>query len=169
MPTLPLPGQTVYGTKYICGFGGKGANQVSILFLVQAVPSDFVTHVSQAIMASLMGSSVHMVAKLGDDDIGRSTLRNFEKRGVSTDFISIAPGCASGVAAITVTSNGQNSIVIAAGANHLLGDQDLELAKEAILNCKVLLCQNEVPPDTTLAAMKMAKGKGPLVVQYCYV
>jgi ribokinase len=119
-------------------------------------------------MASLMGSSVHMVAKLGDDDIGKATLRNFENRGVCTDFISIAPGCASGVAAITVTNNGQNSIIIAPGSNLLLGDQDLENAKDAILNCKVLLCQNEIPPDTTLAAMKLAKGKGPLVVQPCH-
>ncbi len=118
-------------------------------------------------MASLMGSSVHMVAKLGDDDIGRATLHNFESRGVCTDFISRASGSASGVAAITVTSDGQNSIVIAAGANLLLGKEDLERAKEAILNCKVLLCQNEVPPDTTLAAMMMAKGKGPLVMRLC--
>ena len=115
-------------------------------------------------MAALMGASVHMVAKLGDDDIGRTTIENFKKYGVNTDFVRTATGTASGVAAISVVQGGQNSIVIAPGANLLLDKSELELAKEAILGCKVLLCQNEIHPDTTLATMQMAKGKGPLVI-----
>jgi ribokinase len=167
VPELPSPGQTIYGTKYITGFGGKGANQVCSANLCHDV-NDFLLNelkffFQQAVMASLMGATVHMVGKLGDDDIGRSTLKNFKDRGVNTDFVGISPGSASGVAAISVITGGQNSIVIAPGANILLDKNDLDMAKEVIMGCKVLLCQNEVHPDTTLAAMQMAKGKGPLV------
>ena len=111
-----------------------------------------------------------MVGKLGDDDIGRSTLKNFKDLGVNTEYISTAVGTASGVAAINVIQGGQNSIVIAPGANILLNQSDLEVAKEVITGCKVLLCQNEIHPDITLAAMLMAKGKGPLVLTIsCFV
>ena len=72
-------------------------------------------------------------------------------------------GCASGVAAITVAASGQNSIVLAPGANLRLTEEDIERAHTALLDCAVLLCQNEIPPATTLAAMRMTHGKGPLV------
>ena len=97
-------------------------------------------------MASLMGASVHMVAKVGDDDIGRATISNFRSRGVSTEHVSVATGVASGIAAVSVSADGQNSIVLAPGANLLLGRDDVERAAAAILGSDVLLLQNEAGP-----------------------
>eukprot|EP00961_Rhodomonas_salina_P132468 1782698-Rhodomonas_salina.1 len=105
--------------------------------------------------------------------------------GVNTEGILQKEGVASGVAPITVGEDGQNSIIICPGANLELTPADVEAQKEVadppfqslavcvgdgsdgveelllceqvIQSSKVLLCQNEVPPRTTLAAMRVAK------------
>ena len=56
-----------------------------------------------------------------------------------------------------VCLSGQNSIVIVAGANLLLNEKDLVLAEDLIKSSKVLVCQLEIPHETTLAALKMAR------------
>ena len=55
---------------------------------------------------------------------------------------------------------GQNSIVIVAGANLLLNEKDLVLAEDLIKSSKVLVCQLEIPHETTLAALKLARKHG---------
>ena len=55
---------------------------------------------------------------------------------------------------------GQNSIVIVAGANLLLSEQDVSAAAEMISQAKVVVCQLEVPPTTSLAALTLAKSQG---------
>ena len=52
---------------------------------------------------------------------------------------------------------GQNSIVIVPGANLLLSEDDLEKAEKVIQGSKVMVCQLEVNPAVTLAALKLAK------------
>jgi hypothetical protein len=97
-------------------------------------------------MASLMGAKVHMVSKVGNDDVGRATVANFNRHGVLTDHLTVVDGVASGIAAVSVASDGQNSIVVAPGANLLLSRADVERAADAILQSDVLLLQNEVSP-----------------------
>ena len=53
---------------------------------------------------------------------------------------------------------GENSIVIVSGANNHLNDEDLRSAEEMISRAKVLVCQLEISPETTLNALKLAKG-----------
>src|ERR1039457_7410815 len=59
---FPKPGETIFGDKFNLGFGGKGANQ--------------------AVAARLCGAEVFMVARVGDDLFGPSTIKNFEKLGM---------------------------------------------------------------------------------------
>jgi len=47
--------------------------------------------------------------------------------------------------------------VIVAGANMLLGQEELQRARSAIVNAKVLVCQLEIDPDASLQALRMAK------------
>lgn len=47
--------------------------------------------------------------------------------------------------------------MIVAGANMLLGQEELQRAQSAIVNAKVLVCQLEINPDASLQALRMAK------------
>ncbi|XP_038074729.1 ribokinase-like [Patiria miniata] len=137
---LPRPGETIHGSKFSVGFGGKGANQ--------------------CVMAAKMGAKTVMIAKVGDDTFGHETIKNFKNCNVITDFISITQEAATGAAPIAVDEEGQNSIIIVSGANLLLTASDAEKAIGGIKTAKVLLCQLEVNPETSLAAMKIARDRG---------
>src|ERR1700691_859732 len=75
---FPLPGETIFGTGFDLGWGGKGANQ--------------------AVGARLCGAEVDMVARVGDDLFGPATIANFQARGIGAERVRIVPGTASGVA-----------------------------------------------------------------------
>ena len=53
--------------------------------------------------------------------------------------------------------SGENAIVIVSGANSKLTPSDVQAADDLISSAKVVVCQLEVPPDTSLEALKLAK------------
>ncbi len=135
---LPEPGETLHGHDFRVGFGGKGANQ--------------------AVMAARLGAEVSVITKLGRDTFGEETLFNYRHQGIDTAHVLFDDKQASGVALITVNeNNGQNSIVIAPGANDALTPEDVESARSAITRSQVVLCQFEIPLKTTLAALRIAR------------
>jgi ribokinase len=96
---LPDDGETVVGSSFRSGFGGKGANQ--------------------AVVAARFGAAVAMVNAVGDDDYGTATLANFVAEGIATEHVVRVPG-SSGVAPIWVDAKGANRIIIVPGANLLV-------------------------------------------------
>jgi ribokinase len=140
VPQLPKAGETLHGSKFLTGFGGKGANQ--------------------AVMAAKLGAEVSMVTKLGDDTFGKDTIGNFHDFGINTKGVFFTDRASSGVAPIAVDSAGQNSIIVVPGANDLLSIDDLESAKDIITNSDIVICQLEIPVEISLAALKMAKEAG---------
>jgi len=140
VPRLPRVGETLHGTSFHMGYGGKGANQ--------------------AVMAAKLGAEVTMVCKLGRDVFGEGTLENFRELAVDTAHVSFTADAFSGVAPIAVDPDGRNSIIIVTGANDLLSEADLERARPAIAASGVLVCQLEIPVETTLAALRIARDEG---------
>jgi ribokinase len=138
--TLPKLGETKFGLGYSTGFGGKGANQ--------------------AVAASLLGSQVEMLARVGDDSVGLATIANFKSRGVHCDHVHVTPGYCSGIAPIMVTATGENSIVVVPGANTQLSPADVAAASQIFSGACVVLTQNEVPMETTVAALQAARASG---------
>ena len=139
VPRLPKLGETMVGHSFHLGYGGKGANQ--------------------AVMAAKLGAQVTMVTKLGRDVFGDDTLKNFQAHGIDTTFVMFDPNHASGVAPIFVDDHAQNFIVIIPGANNQLSPADARAATQAILSTDVLICQMEIPLETTLEAFRIAKSK----------
>ncbi len=137
---LPRMGETLHGNRFHMGFGGKGANQ--------------------AVMAAKLGSRVTMVAKVGEDVFGKDTLKNFERWGVNTTHVHLTDKAFSGVAPIAVDTEGHNAIIIVTGANDLLTKEDVEAARQVIARAQVLVCQLEIPLDTTMAALRIAREEG---------
>ena len=139
---LPDPGETVVGTRFHQGFGGKGANQ--------------------AVMAARFDADVAMVAAVGRDPNGDAIIANLRAQEVVTDDVT-AVDATSGVAPIWVDGGGMNRIVIVPGANLLL---DGERAAAAIrrLRPAVVIGQFEVPQETTAAAFRAARDVGATTV-----
>ena len=137
VPRLPRLGETIGGHSFHMGYGGKGANQ--------------------AVMAAKLGAQVTMVTKLGRDVFGEGTLGNYRQQGVETTYVLFDAERFSGVAPIFVDDNAQNFIVIVPGANMGLSPADVRQAAPAIQAADILICQLEIPLETTLEAFRVAK------------
>jgi ribokinase len=64
-----------------------------------------------------LGGEVSFLAQLGDDVFGAQNLENYKKEGINTSLIKLNPDKPSGVALITVDKSGENTIIVAPGAN----------------------------------------------------
>jgi ribokinase len=140
-PRLPGPGETLVGTKFQIGFGGKGANQ--------------------AAMSAKLGAAVSVVSRVGDDIFGRDTLENFKTLGVDTTYLGLDSALFSGVAPIWVDEGtGQNTIIIVPGANYGFFAPDVRAAAPAIQNADIVMCQLEILMEATVEAFRVAKEGG---------
>ena len=140
VPRLPKLGETLVGRSFHLGYGGKGANQ--------------------AVMAARLGAQVTMVTRVGRDVFGEGTLRNYQEQGIDTTHVLFDESRFSGVAPIFVDDHAQNFIVIVPGANLGLSPADVHAAQPVIAAADVLVCQLEVPVETTLEAFRVAKSAG---------
>lgn len=144
-PRLPKLGETLAGTRFAVGFGGKGANQ--------------------AVMAAKLGAHVSMVGMLGDDAFGRDYLDNFRAQGVDVTHVGVSSAASTGVAPIWVDErSGNNAIVIVPGTNALLTPADVEGAKDAIAAADVVVCQWEIPIECVTTAFGIARAAGATTV-----
>ncbi len=137
---LPEPGETIGGGTYGSFPGGKGANQ--------------------AVAAARAGAVVQMHGCLGDDAFGRERIASLEQTGVSTRGVRILAGAASGIAQITVDAAGENTIVVAPGANDRFVPEAVEMLRPSRGETWVSLFQNEVPQDSTETLILSAKAAG---------
>lgn len=138
--TFPRPGETIFGKRFDLGFGGKGANQ--------------------AVAASRCGASVSMVANVGDDLFGPSTVKNFEASGIDASHVRIVGGVSSGVAPIFVEPSGQNRIIVIKGANETLSPEDVERAAPLLSEVNTILLQFEIPLPTVYYTVRFARSRG---------
>jgi ribokinase len=141
---IPQPGETIIGGDFHTAPGGKGANQ--------------------AVAAARLGAHVSMVGRVGCDTFGGSLLENLAAAGVDHDRVVRDPEAATGVALITVDGVGQNSIVVASGANMELSPSDADAAEPAIAGADVLLLQLESPLETVAQAAAIAARHGVQVI-----
>lgn len=141
---LPHPGETVHAVKTEYSPGGKGANQ--------------------AVAAARMQVNTAMVGNVGSDGYGRELLDFLNREGMDTEHIRVLEESGTGLAVITVSNEGENSIVLTAGANASLSNQDIDRAEGLIREAAIVLLQLEVPMSTVEYAARMAKEAGAFVV-----
>ena len=141
---FPKPGETVVGGKFFMNPGGKGANQ--------------------AVTAARLGAKVTFIAKIGNDIFGKQAVQGFINEGIDTQYILTDKSCPSGVALITVDEKGENSIVVAPGANMELTPFDFSKANAAFEKAEVVLMQLETPLDTVCFCAKLGNSSGKKVI-----
>ena len=129
----PLPGETLLGDELVIATGGKGANQ--------------------ALAAARAGAMPVFLGAVGNDGNGRSMLDALGTGGVDVSSVTVVGDAPTGIALITVSRDGENTIVVAAGANARVNAHEVEAAIRAIAGRgTVLLAQLEIP----LAAVRIA-------------
>ncbi len=139
----PAPGETFRGDAFALGLGGKGANQ--------------------AVAVARAGGEASMVGCVGDDQFGALVTAGLAEHGVHLEHVRTVPDH-TGIAHIRV-ADGENDIVIVAGANAALDEAQLDRAFSAMDDrVAVLLTQLEVPLETTLAAVRRARAAGITVI-----
>lgn len=139
---LPRPGQTVLASGLSASPGGKGGNQ--------------------AIAAARAGAAVRLVAALGNDGAAEGLRSHLSANGVDLEGVVTVPG-PSGSAVILVDSSAENTIVVAPGANAALTVDSVHV-RAVIAGCDVLLLQLEIPLPTAIAAARVARAAGAVVV-----
>ncbi|MGO4361797.1 PfkB family carbohydrate kinase [Terrabacter sp. RAF57] len=139
----PVPGETLLGEAGGTYAGGKGGNQ--------------------AAAAARAGAAVSMLARVGDDGPGRAYLDRLTGLGIDTAAVSTSGSAPTGTAFITVDEQGENSIIVVAGAN---GECDRALVEQAggLGPDDVLLCSLEVDLATVADAARAAHAAGARVV-----
>ena len=142
----PLPGETLMGGDVAVATGGKGANQ--------------------ALAAARTGALPVFVGAVGDDAGGRALLDVLGSGGVDVSAVARRTDVPTGVALITVARDGENSIVVAPGANgRLEADAVVATITELAGPGTVLLSQLEVPLDVVhQAAVAVARLGGRVVL-----
>lgn len=141
---IPRPGETVRGHGFTMVPGGKGANQAAAI--------------------ARLGTAVTMLGRIGQDAFGEAMLKNLREQGVETRYVLVDPEAPSGIAMITVQEDGENAIVVAAGANGRLTPDDVEAARDLLHTAHWLVCQFETPLPVVRHAIALAASVGVRVV-----
>jgi ribokinase len=140
---LPAPGQTVLGRNFQMIPGGKGANQACA-----------------AARLGMNSVTVRMVGRVGYDVFADHLKASLSAAGVDVSAVHATRAQATGVALISVDTSGQNSIVVASGANHALLASETEAMRSVFRGARFALFQLESPLDTVAAALKLARAEG---------
>ena len=144
-PRLPVPGETVLGSFFKQGAGGKGFNQ--------------------GIAAHKSGGDVTMITKLGRDSLAGVATDAMDSVGLSKDHLFYSETEPTGVALISVDENtSQNEIIIVPGACATISDEDIASVADRIKESAYLLLQLEVNQDANEKVAAMAKAAGVKVI-----
>ena len=141
---LPAPGETVLASDTAVTAGGKGANQ--------------------AVAAARAGAPTTIVGAIGDDPDGRLLARALAEQDIDARHVRVIPDAETGRALITVDRRGENTIIVAAGANEMLVAADIDEGLRDIAAGDLLLLQLETPEPLVRHAARTASGAGATVV-----
>jgi ribokinase len=133
------------GTSFETFPGGKGANQ--------------------AVAAARMGAQVALLGCIGNESHGHHLAQLLHQEGIDLSrMLQRRDKTPTGVALIIVDDHGENTIVVAPGANATLTAKDIEDCADVIQSCDVLLMQLETPIDAVAAAARIARAAGKAVI-----
>jgi len=134
----PAPGETVLGRSMSVLAGGKGANQ--------------------AVAAARLGAEVAFVGAVGDDSFAGPATGGLRAAGVDLSALATVPG-ATGIALVTVSADGENSIVVISGANAAVAADTVSAHAATVAGADVVVLQGEIPRAATETAARLARGR----------
>lgn len=144
-PHLPAPGETVKGSMFAQGPGGKGFNQ--------------------AVAAKRAGADVLMATKLGKDSLSRIAYDKLKSENMNTQCVFETDKASTGTAIIMVDEKtSQNQIVVTSGACDTFDETDIEKIMPHMKDCSFLLAQLETNIDAVKTIICEAKKNDVFVI-----
>jgi ribokinase len=143
-PRFPVRGETLIGSDFDMGPGGKGSNQ--------------------AVGAARLGAESHLVACIGTDLFGDIAVKLYESENVRTTHLQRTTQRNTGVGFITLDMQGDNHIVLDPGTNALLSPADVDAAEALIAASDVVLSVLEIPTATVSRALTLARRHGVMAI-----
>jgi ribokinase len=141
---MPKVGETIMGRNFITIPGGKGANQ--------------------AVAAGKLGADVYMIGKVGTDEYGSVLMDNLKSANVDVSGVKQQENMHTGLAFINVDNSGNNNIVVVSGANGTCSKEDIDTYKNIIQESEIIILQLEIPLDTVIYAVNIAKDLNKTVI-----
>jgi len=139
-PKLPIFGETMLGTDFDMGPGGKGSNQ--------------------AVGTARLGASSALVGYIGTDKLASIATDLYAAEGVDASLVLPREERATGVGFIILNDKGENFIILDMGANELLDAAAVEAASERIGRSDVVMTVLEIPTEAARRAMELGREKG---------
>jgi ribokinase len=143
-PRFPVAGETLIGSDFDLGPGGKGSNQ--------------------AVGATRLGADVCLLVKIGQDTFAQTALELYQTEGIDTEHVIQVPGASTGVAFITLNAAGENHIILDIGANDLLSPADVDALEAEIAQSDVVMSVMEIRTETAARAMALGKQHGAITI-----
>lgn len=137
---LPHIAETLMGSGFALGPGGKGSNQ--------------------AIAAARAGGKVTFISRVGNDPFGEMALAAYTAAGVKANVMKME-GVSTGAAFIFVDeASGDNAIIVVPGAAGLIGIEDVDANRSEIERAAIFMTQLEQPLDAAMHGLSIAKKAG---------
>lgn len=137
---MPAIGETIAGSGFKMGPGGKGSNQ--------------------AVAAARAGAKVGFISRIGKDDFGAVALATWEREGIVPHVQQVADQ-PTGAAFIYVNDKtGENAIIVVPGAAAGITPEDIDAAADVIRSAAVFVTQLEQPVASAMRGLEIAKGAG---------
>lgn len=137
LPRMPHVGESLVADLFDMGPGGKGTNL--------------------AVAAARQGAKLSMIVRLGEDQFADMAFELYKKEGISTEFVLRTQAEPTAVGLVYLQPSGENTIGFYRGANWLLSPTDIINAEHLFKKSKLLATQFEVPDETLLEALRLAK------------
>ncbi len=139
-PQLPIFGQTLIGSDFDMGPGGKGSNQ--------------------AVATARLGANSSFVGLIGEDKLGEIAVDLYRSEGVDTTYLRTTSEMATGAGLIILNSKGENFIILDMGANNLIDAPFVDGAEAQIAASKIVMAVLEIPIPAAQRAMELGKKHG---------
>jgi ribokinase len=139
-PKLPIFGETMLGTDFDMGPGGKGSNQ--------------------AVATARLGAHSALLALLGTDKLAGIATDLYAAEGVDTALVATRSERATGVGIIILNDKGENFIILDMGANELMDAATVDAGEARIAASDVVMTVLEIPTAAAARAMELGRRHG---------
>lgn len=139
-PKLPIFGETMLGTDFDMGPGGKGSNQ--------------------AVGTARLGASSSLLAIIGTDKLAGIATDLYAAEGVDASLLSVTTERATGVGFIILNDKGENFIILDMGANELMDAETVDRGETRIKASDVVMTVLEIPTAAAARAMELGRKHG---------
>lgn len=137
---MPIFGETLVGSDFDMGPGGKGSNQ--------------------AVATARLGAASFFAGIIGTDKLGEIATELYAREGVNTEYLVKTDEQATGVGFIILNERGENGIILDMGANKLMDAAFVNRVEEQIARSDVVMSVLELPVEAAAQAMALGKKHG---------